>query len=402
MYKTIEELVTRVDERNNGGIVSELIGVSIDKCFIKSVANTNGTDLSKYKIIRKNDFAVSLMQVSRDGKIPVARLEEYEEAIMSPAYPIFRVKDKNVILPEYLEMWFKRPEFDREAAFIAVGGVRGSMPWEEFAKMKLPVPTIEKQRKIVNAYKIVTDRIALKQKINDNLRASASIMFFNKIRYVQCSECCQETEIGTYPIDWTLFTLGDVLDTIIDRRGLTPTKLGSEWSNEGIIALSAKSVKNHELVNLDIANHVDNDLYNRWMPQKLQSQDILMTSEAPLGEFYYLADFSTYCLSQRLFAMRANKTIIEPTVLYFQLTDSIGKHQIDIRKTGTTVTGIRQSELIQVPIIVQLLNIQCIPATEKIIQAVVVILELCVQQFYFVFLLPAILECHETDGECYE
>lgn len=358
MYKTIEELVTRVDERNNGGIVSELIGVSIDKCFIKSVANTNGTDLSKYKIIRKNDFAVSLMQVSRDGKIPVARLEKYEEAIMSPAYPIFRVKDKNVILPEYLEMWFKRPEFDREAAFIAVGGVRGSMPWEEFAKMKLPVPTIEKQRKIVNAYKIVTDRIALKQKINDNLRASASIMFFNKIRYVQCSECCQETEIGTYPIDWTLFTLGDVLDTIIDRRGLTPTKLGSEWSNEGIIALSAKSVKNHELVNLDIANHVDNDLYNRWMPQKLQSQDILMTSEAPLGEFYYLADFSTYCLSQRLFAMRANKTIIEPTVLYFQLTDSIGKHQIDIRKTGTTVTGIRQSELIQVPIIVPPMNIQ--------------------------------------------
>lgn len=177
MYKTIEELVTRVDERNNGGIVSELIGVSIDKCFIKSVANTNGTDLSKYKIIRKNDFAVSLMQVSRDGKIPVARLEEYEEAIMSPAYPIFRVKDKNVILPEYLEMWFKRPEFDREAAFIAVGGVRGSMPWEEFAKMKLPVSTIEKQRKIVNAYKIVTDRIALKQKINDNLEETAQSLF---------------------------------------------------------------------------------------------------------------------------------------------------------------------------------------------------------------------------------
>lgn len=358
MYKTIEELVTRVDERNSDGTVSELIGVSIDKCFIKSVANTNGTDLSKYKIIRKNDFAVSLMQVSRDGKIPVARLEEYEEAIMSPAYPIFRVKDKNIILPDYLEMWFKRPEFDREAAFIAVGGVRGSMPWEEFAKMKLPVPSIEKQQKIVNAYKIVTDRIALKQRINDNLRASASIMFFNKIRYVQCSECCQETEIGRYPIEWTFSTLGNVLDAIIDRRGLTPTKLGSEWSNEGIIALSAKSVKNHELVNLDIANHVDNDLYNRWMPQKLQSQDILMTSEAPLGEFYYLADFSTYCLSQRLFAMRANKTIIEPTVLYFQLTDSIGKHQIDIRKTGTTVTGIRQSELIQVPIIVPPMNIQ--------------------------------------------
>ena len=220
------------------------------------------------------------------------------------------------------------------------------------------IPIIKEQKKISYLLDCINKKIENNNAINDNLRASASIMFFNKIRYVQCSECCQETEIGRYPIEWTLSTLGDVLDTIIDRRGLTPTKLGSEWSNEGIIALSAKSVKNHELVNLDIANHVDNDLYNRWMPQKLQSQDILMTSEAPLGEFYYLADFSTYCLSQRLFAMRANKTIIEPTVLYFQLTDSIGKHQIDIRKTGTTVTGIRQSELIQVPIIVPPMNIQ--------------------------------------------
>ena len=207
MYKTIEELVTRVDERNNDGIVSELIGVSIDKCFIKSVANTNGTDLSKYKIIRKNDFAVSLMQVSRDGKIPVARLEEYEEAIMSPAYPIFRVKDKNIILPEYLEMWFKRPEFDREAAFIAVGGVRGSMPWEEFAKMKLPVPPIEKQRKIVNAYKIVTDRIALKQKINDNLADTANAIFIKSFLQNTNKEnwaigCFRDLILDTFGGDW--------------------------------------------------------------------------------------------------------------------------------------------------------------------------------------------------------
>ena len=170
-YRALSELIEKVDERNDDGAITELIGVSIDKCFIKSVANTNGTDLSKYKIIRKNEFAASLMQVSRDSKIPVARLEDYEVAIMSPAYPIFRVKDTRKILPEYLDMWFKRPEFDREAAFIAVGGVRGSMPWEEFVKMKLPVPTIEKQLEIVNSYKAITERIALKQKINDNLAA---------------------------------------------------------------------------------------------------------------------------------------------------------------------------------------------------------------------------------------
>lgn len=170
-YKSIDELVIKIDERNTDEYISELLGLSIDKCFIKSVANTNGTDLSKYKIIRKRDFAVSLMQVSRDEKIPIAMQSEYDAAIMSPAYPIFRVKDTNIVLPEYLEMWFKRPEFDREAAFIAVGGVRGSMPWNEFAKMKLPVPSIDEQKNIVKAYKTITDRIALKQQINDNLAA---------------------------------------------------------------------------------------------------------------------------------------------------------------------------------------------------------------------------------------
>lgn len=170
-YRPIEELVIRVDERNTDGSVDTLVGVSIDKCFIKSVANTVGTDLTKYKIIRKKDFAVSLMQVSRDQKIPVAMQMEYDVAIMSPAYPIFRVKDESVILPEYLEMWFKRPEFDREASFIAVGGVRGSMPWEEFSRMKLPVPAIEEQKEIVKNYKAISERIELKKKINDNLAA---------------------------------------------------------------------------------------------------------------------------------------------------------------------------------------------------------------------------------------
>ena len=168
-YKTIDELVLRIDERNTDGRIDTLVGVSIDKCFIKSVANTVGTDLTKYKIIRKKDFAVSLMQVSRDQKIPVAMQTEYDEAIMSPAYPIFRVKNENVILPEYLEMWFKRPEFDREASFIAVGGVRGSMPWEEFGRMKLPVPSIERQKEIVENYRAISERIELKRKINDNL-----------------------------------------------------------------------------------------------------------------------------------------------------------------------------------------------------------------------------------------
>ena len=237
-YRALSELIEKVDERNDDGAITELIGVSIDKCFIKSVANTNGTDLSKYKIIRKNEFAVSLMQVSRDSKIPVARLEDYEVAIMSPAYPIFRVKDTRKILPEYLDMWFKRPEFDREAAFIAVGGVRGSMPWEEFVKMKLPVPTIEKQLEIVNSYKAITERIALKQKINDNLAAQMRAYFkeytannasiTGKLKDYSVMQYGYTETATTEPVGPKFLRITDIAQNYIDWNGVPYCPISEE------------------------------------------------------------------------------------------------------------------------------------------------------------------------------
>ena len=171
IYKPIGNYIRVVNERNTNLRVKQLIGLSIDKCYIPSVANVIGTDLSKYKIIRKYQFACSLMQVSRDEKIPIACMTQYEEAIMSPAYVIFEVIDNEILLPEYLNLWFMRPEFDREASFLAVGGVRGSLAWDDFCRMKLPVVSIERQKEIVNAYQIISERIILKRKINDNLAA---------------------------------------------------------------------------------------------------------------------------------------------------------------------------------------------------------------------------------------
>ena len=351
-YRLLGDFIRQVDVRNTDGKEENLLGVSVQKMFIPSIANTVGTDFTKYKVVKRGQFTYIPDTSRRGDKIGIALLTNYDEGLVSNIYTVFEVKDENELLPEYLMLWFSRPEFDRYARFKSHGSVREVMDWDEMCKVELPVPSIDKQRSIVKAYQAITERIELKRKINDNLRASAETEFFRQIRYPKVHESAfQETEIGVYPIEWELTTLGQVLSTIIDRRGLTPTKLGGEWSPDGIIAISAKSVKNHELINLDIANRVDRELYERWMPQKLQPHDILMTSEAPLGEFYFIADFSEYCLSQRLFAMRANKAIIEPTVLYFQLTDPVGKHQIDIRKTGTTVTGIRQSELVQVPVI---------------------------------------------------
>lgn len=157
-YEPIRKYIHLTDNRNSDLSVTNLVGLTIEKRYIPSVANVIGTDLSKYKVIKQGQFACSLMQVSRDGKMPVA-MYKGEPSIMSPAYPIFEVNDKNELMPDYLHMYLSRPEFDREAVFRAVGGVRGSLDWEDFLDMKMPIPSIEEQRKIVAEYQAVEQRI---------------------------------------------------------------------------------------------------------------------------------------------------------------------------------------------------------------------------------------------------
>jgi restriction endonuclease S subunit len=317
-HKSIDELVIRVDERNIDESISELIGVSIDKCFIKSVANVNGTDLSKYKIIRKDDFAVSLMQVSRDGKIPVARMIEYDVAIMSPAYPIFRVKDKNIILPAYLDMWFKRPEFDREAAFIAVGGVRGSMPWEEFAKMKLPVPDIDKQKKIVEAYEAITNRIELKQKINDNLVAvgMASIRKnVGRCALINLTEA--EMDSLTLPDNFKVQTISEFCaDT---KSGSTPSRTNNEYWDNGTIPW-IKSGEVHNNITLQTEEHITHLGLNESSTKLLPKDTVLMAMYGvTAGEVGYLAIEAT--TNQAICGMNCHSKA-DAAYLYFTLIQS--------------------------------------------------------------------------------
>ena len=176
-YKRIGEYIRLIDQRNKGLQVKQLLGLSISKQFIPSVANIIGTDMENYKIIRKNQFACSTMQVRRDKKMPVALLQEVDEAIISQAYPIFEVKDEQELLPEYLMMWFTRSEFDREACFHAVGGVRGSLEWEDFCDMQLPIPHPDKQREIVKEYNAIQNRIALNQQLIQKLEETAQTIY---------------------------------------------------------------------------------------------------------------------------------------------------------------------------------------------------------------------------------
>jgi type I restriction enzyme S subunit len=173
------------------------------------------------------------------------------------------------------------------------------------------------------------------------------------------------SELGPIPSGWRVTTIDDVSQEIIDYRGKTPHKLGGEWAETGIVALSALNVKQGRLENLDKAKLVSEDLYKRWMKSELKAGDILMTSEAPLGQIYFLPENRQYCLSQRLFSIRANGKFIKPILLYFALSSKEGQKQIYARASGTTVLGIRQAELRHVPIVQPESGIQEI-AAEKL------------------------------------
>ena len=202
-YKRLGDYIREVDVRNRDLKVKKLVGLTINKAFIPSVANTIGTDLSNYKVIRKEQFACSLMQVSRDGKMPIAMFEG-ECAIMSPAYPMFEVVDKKILLPQYLMMWFSRNEFDREASFYAIGGVRGSLTWNDFCDLKLPIPPIDQQRKIVAEYNAIQQRIKLNEQLIVKFEETAQTIYRKMF--------VDGIDKNNLPEGWRKGVIGDLLE----------------------------------------------------------------------------------------------------------------------------------------------------------------------------------------------
>lgn len=170
-YRLLGDFIRQVDVRNTDGKEENLFGVSVQKMFIPSIANTIGTDFTKYKVVKRGQFTYIPDTSRRGDKIGIALLMDYDEGLVSNIYTVFEVKDENELLPEYLMLWFSRPEFDRYGRFKSHGSVREIMNWDEMCKVELPVPSIDKQRSIVKAYQTITERIELKRRINDNLAA---------------------------------------------------------------------------------------------------------------------------------------------------------------------------------------------------------------------------------------
>lgn len=168
-YKKLGDFIRLVDERNAESKVNTLLGVSIEKRFIPSIANTIGTDMKSYKIVRKGQFAYGTVTSRNGDKVSIALLKEHDECIVSSAYLVFEIIDKNELNSDYLMMFFKNSEFDRYARYNSWGSAREVFSWEELCRTEIELPSIEEQEKIVKQYKTIENRIKLKQKINEIL-----------------------------------------------------------------------------------------------------------------------------------------------------------------------------------------------------------------------------------------
>lgn len=203
-YKRLGNYIREVDVRNRDLKVTKLLGVSISKEFMPSIANTIGTDMSSYKVVEPRQF-VYIADTSRRGdKIAIALLEEDNKIIVSSIYTVFEVKDKQELLPEYLMMWFRRPEFDHYARFKSHGSAREIFSWEEMCDVELPVPSIVQQQKIVSEYEAVTRRIRLNERIIAKLEETAQALYRKMF--------VDGIDKKNLPGGWRMGTLGEIAD----------------------------------------------------------------------------------------------------------------------------------------------------------------------------------------------
>lgn len=188
--------------------------------------------MSTYRIIEKNQFAYGPVTSRNGDKITIALFNDYEKALISQAYTPFEVKDNNELNPEYLMMWFRRPEFDRYARFKSHGSAREIFDWEEMCNTLLPVPSIDKQREIVNEYNVIQNRIALNQQLIQKLEETAQAIY--KQWFVD------GIDLENLPEGWRVDKLKNLCRKI--GSGSTPTGGKESYFTSGISLIRSTNV----------------------------------------------------------------------------------------------------------------------------------------------------------------
>lgn len=292
-YKVLGDYIREVNIRNTELKDLDLLGISIQKEFIPSIANTIGTDMSKYKIVKNNQFAYGTVTSRNGDKISIALLQNYNEALISQAYISFEVIDEDKLLPEYLMMWFRRPEFDRYARYMSYGSAREVFSWEEMCNVKLPIPSIEKQREIVKEYNTVLNRIQLNENIIkklDDLGQSIYKQWFSDfdfhnefdLPYKSNDGIFKDSELGLIPLDWDVKKAEEIFDISI---GKTPSREDKECfttRNEDMKWVSIADIKDKFYV-LDTSEKLTMQSLKKYNMKIVPKDTVIMSFKLTVG-----------------------------------------------------------------------------------------------------------------------
>ena len=316
-YRLLGDFIQPVDERNKELKVNYLLGVSISKQFIPSIANIVGTDLTNYKIVRTGQFAYGPVTSRNGEKISIALLRD-KDCIISSSYTVFKVVDENKIDPEYIMLWFSRPEFDRYARYMSHGSVREIFGWDELCKVELPVPSISEQHNIIKAYQTITERIELKRRINDNLVAVGTASIQKNVgrgALINLTEA--EMDRLTLPDDFEIQTISEFCRET--KSGSTPSRTNNEYWENGTISW-VKSGEVHNNITLQTEEYITPLGLSESSTKLLPKDTVLMAMYGvTAGEVGYLAIEAT--TNQAICGMICNSKA-DAAYLYFSLIQS--------------------------------------------------------------------------------
>lgn len=342
-YKRLGDHIREVNVRNRELKVTRLLGVGLEKKFFPSIANIIGTDLSNYKVIRKGQFGCKFMSVGRDGILPVSLLDDNDPAIISSAYYAFEVKDPNELLPEYLMMWLRRPEFDRELWFYSGGDVRGGVNYEAFCDMPIIVPTIARQREIVLEYETLTCRIRLNEQMIAKLEETAQALYRKMF--------VDGIDKENLPEGWRMGKLSDVCSKI--GSGATPKGGKDSYSDIGISLIRSMNVFDFNFCYDDLA-HISDSQAKQLDSVTVEKNDILINiTGASVARCCMVPDVILPArVNQHVMIVRSKEECMSYYLLCVLCSDEAKQSLLGMSQSGSTREAITKSEIESFKIII--------------------------------------------------
>ena len=357
-YKRIGDFTSRISDKNKEGTYSKLLGINIDNFFMPSIINRVGVNLKNYKIVKQYQFACNRMHVGRDYRIPIAMSNSIKPFIVSPAYDVFEVTKPEVLMPEYLMLWFKRKEYDRNAWFHTDGDVRGGLPWEAFCDIKINIPSIEKQREIVAEYQAVENKIKTNEQICEKLEAAAQALYkhwFVDFEFPNEEDMPYKTSGGAMvynkelekeiPEGWEVIELGECLETKGYIRGPFGSALRkSEMTTKGTPVYEQQHViDNHR----EFRYYIDEVKYNKLKRFTVQTNDLIISCSGTVGKINIInKEDPIGIINQALLILRFNRNKVNIHSLYFFLTSKEGHSLLTEPSTGSAQINIGKKDTI--------------------------------------------------------